>query len=101
MNISNFLADVAFSAEHPEMIKIENTPNFNVVRVSLNKGLVIPPHPEPNGVVFIVLQGAGTFTKGEESAELKAFDSIYIEANEIRGIVCKENIVMVGIRDID
>lgn len=100
MSKISLLSDLDFTGEH-NMKNLLATPNFNVARVCIPKGVVVPSHPEPNGTFFIVLQGSGIFSKGEESFELHQNDSLFIEANQNRGITCLENLVFLGIRDLD
>ena len=100
MSKISLLSDLDFSEEH-KMKNIIATPNFNVARVCVPKGTIIPSHPEPNGTYFIVLQGSGIFSKGEEKFELHKNDSLFIEANQHRGLECLEDLVFLGIRDLD
>ena len=100
MSKISLLDDLDFSEDH-KMKNLVSTPNFNVVRVCIPKGVDVPSHPEPNGTLFIVLEGSGIFTKGEETFELHKNESLYIDANQHRGIKCLENLVFLGIRDLD
>ena len=44
---------------------------FNMVLVCLEENQEIPPHPEPYGVAFIVLEGEGIFTTNDGEYTLK------------------------------
>jgi len=101
MDVFSYLSDTNFSTGRPDMKKVISSPNFNVVRVCLPKGLEISPHPEPSATFFLVIEGSGVFTRGTETFELHNNDSIFIEAGGIRGIKCLENLVLLGIRDVD
>lgn len=101
MNIFSFLTETEFSTGNHEMNNVISSPNFNVVRVCLPKGLDVAPHTEPNATFFLVIEGSGIFTKGDENVELHKNDSIFIKAGEIRGIKCLENLVLLGVRDPD
>ena len=94
------LKDLDFSSK-PAMKTLLSTPNFNVARVCIPKGIDIASHPEPNGTYFIILEGSGIFTKGEDTFELHKNESLYIDAGQNRGIKCLENLVFLGIRDLD
>ena len=101
MDVFSFLNDTQFASGKHEMKKVISSPNFDVVRVCIPKGLVVDPHTEPNATFFLVIEGSGIFTKGTETAELHKNDSIFINAGEIRGIKCLENLVLLGARDPD
>ncbi|MHA1673959.1 MAG: cupin domain-containing protein [Promethearchaeota archaeon] len=100
MSKISLLADLDFSST-PKMNTLLTTPNFNVARVCIPKGVEIPPHPEPNGTYFIILEGSGIFTRGDETFELQKNESLYINADQNRGIKCLEDLVFLGIRDLD
>ena len=101
MDVFSYLSDLNFSSGRPNMKKVISSPNFNVVRVCLPKGLEISPHPEPSATFFLVIEGSGVFTRGNETFELNKNDSLFIEAGGIRGIKCLENLVLLGVRDVD
>ena len=99
MTSENFLSNVAFSAKKPVLKKIVKSKKYNIVRVCLEKGLEIEPHPEPYAVFFLILEGSGIFTNKDGEFELKKNDSFFIKANEIRGIKCLENLILLGVQD--
>ena len=101
MDVFPFLSDLDFSKNRPNLKKIFFSPNFNIVRVNLPKGLEISPHPEPNATFFLVIEGSGIFTRGTETFEMHKNDSLIVKAGEIRGIKCLENLVLLGVRDLD
>ena len=101
MDVFSYLSDTDFSTGRPVMKKIISSPNFNIVRVCLPKGLDISPHPEPNATFFLVIKGSGIFTRGTETFEMHENDSLIVKAGEIRGIKCLENLVLLGVRDLD
>jgi quercetin dioxygenase-like cupin family protein len=53
-----------FSRQGPVKKDLINTAGSNIVLVCLETGQVIPPHPKPYAVVFVVLQGEGIITSG-------------------------------------
>ncbi len=57
MNAVNLLNAAEFSASGPVKKDLMKTAGSNIVIVGLETGQVIPPHPEPYAVVFVVLQG--------------------------------------------
>jgi len=98
--MADFLKNLEFLSGKPALKKIiKSKKKFNIVRVCLEKGLEIDPHPEPYAVFFLVLDGSGIFTKNVEEVKLKKNDFIFIEADEIRGIKCLENLVVLGVQD--
>jgi len=98
--MADFLKNLEFLSGKPALKKIvKSKKKFNIVRVCLEKGLEIEPHPEPYAVFFLVLDGSGIFTKNVEEVKLKKNDFIFIEADEIRGIKCLENLVVLGVQD--
>ena len=96
----SLLAELDFSGEH-NLKNILFTPHFNVVRICIPTGAEIPSHPEPNGTFFTILEGSGIFSRGKEVFELHKNDSLFIEAGQHRGITCLENLIILGIRDLD
>lgn len=74
------------------------TRNYNIVLVCLDAGQEIPPRPEPYDVCFYVVDGAGTFTVGEEKADLCESQIVYARANIARGIKSNKRMVLLGIQ---
>jgi len=99
MGIKNLLSKNEFSSENPVKKDIIKSENFNIVSVCLEKGQEIKPHPEPYAVFFLVLKGAGLFISKEGEFELKRNDGLFIEANEMRGIKCFEDMIVLGVQD--
>jgi len=99
MKIDNMLDKDWFLSVKPIKKNILKSENFNIVKVYLKKGQEIKPHPEPYAVFFLVLEGTGLFTSKEGKFELKKNDGLFIKANEIRGIKCLENMIVLGVQD--
>jgi len=99
MKVDNLLEKGEFSPEKPVKKDILKTKNFNVVLVCFEKDQEIKPHPEPYAVFFLVLEGKGMFINSEGSFEMSKNSSIYIKANEIRGIKCLKKMVVLGVQD--
>ncbi len=98
--MADFLNKLEFFSGKPALKRIvKSKKKFNIVRVCLEKGLEIEPHPEPYAVFFLVLEGLGIFANKAGEFELKKNDFIFIEADEIRGIKCLENLVVLGVQD--
>ena len=96
----DFLKELEFLSGRPALKRIvKSKKKFNIVRVCLEKGLEIEPHPEPYAVFFLVLDGSGIFTSKAGEFELKKNDFIFIKADEVRGIKCLENLVVLGVQD--
>jgi quercetin dioxygenase-like cupin family protein len=72
---------------------------FNLVLVCFDRGQEIPPRPEPYDVCFYVVEGSGTFTVGNDKADLSAGEIVFVPANVSRGIKCKERLVVLGVQE--
>jgi len=96
---NNLLSDIEFLSNKPVLKKIIKSKKFNIVRICLEKNFEIKPHLEPYAVFFLVLEGSGIFTSKQGKFDLKKNDSLFIEANEIRGIKCLENLIILGVQD--
>jgi quercetin dioxygenase-like cupin family protein len=88
-----------FSANGPVKKDLMKTAGSNIVLVCLEAGQVIPPHPEPYAVVFVVLQGAGVITSGTTENPVKPLHLVSVKKDENRGIRCDERMVLLGIRE--
>lgn len=89
------------SAEDHRQVKrdVLKTRNFNIALICLEAGQAIPPHPEPYGVCFYVINGKGIFTVSNEQFELASGGMIFAAANEVRGIISRERLTLLGIQD--
>ena len=90
---------VEFSGERPFSKDLVTTAGSNIVLVCLDTGQEIPPHPEPYGVVFVVLQGEGIITSGQKEYPVKVHHLVQVGKDENRGIRCDQRMVLFGIRD--
>ena len=72
--------------------------NFELVRIALGKGGKIPPHQGGHAVFFLVLQGKGVFTCGEEEVYLTQNQYLFIKADETRGIQALEDLVLFAVK---
>lgn len=99
MHFEDMLAQKEFNDMQPVKKNLWLAPNFTVALICLKAGMQIPPHPEPFAVYFQVLEGRGVFSAGSESVELGPGGAITIEPNEMRGLQCVEDIVVLGVHD--
>jgi len=90
---------VEFSAAGPVKKDLIKTAGSNIVLICLETGQVIPPHPEPYAVVFIVLQGEGTITSGAIEHPVRPRHLVSVKKDEKRGIRCDRRMVLPGIRE--
>lgn len=98
--MKDFFSDLEFLSGKPALKRIvKSKKKFNIVRICLEKGLEIEPHPEPYAVFFLVLDGSGIFTSEAGEVTLKKNGFLFIKADEIRGIKCLENLVILGVQD--
>lgn len=95
----DLLSTAEFSASSPVKKDLIKTAGSNIVLVGLEIGQVIPPHPEPYAVVFVVLQGEGVITAGTIEHPVKPLHLVSAKKNENRGIRCDQKMVLLGIRE--
>jgi len=95
----DLLSVAEFSATGPVKKDLMKTAGSNIVLVCLETGQVIPPHPEPYAVVFVVLQGEGIITSGTIEHPVKPLHLVSVKKDENRGIRCDKRMVLLGIRE--
>jgi quercetin dioxygenase-like cupin family protein len=95
----DLLSVAEFSRQGPVKKDLIKTAGSNIVLVCLESGQVIPPHPEPYAVVFVVLQGEGIITSGSVEHPVKSLHLVSVKKDENRGIRCDQRMVILGIRD--
>jgi len=95
----NLLNAAEFSATGPVKKDLMKTAGSNIVLVCLETGQVIPPHPEPYAVVFVVLQGEGIITSGSIEYTVKPLHLVSVGKDVNRGIRCDQRMVLIGIRE--
>ena len=88
-----------FSRQGPVKKDLIKTAGSNIVLICLETGQVIPPHPEPYAVVFVVLQGEGIITSGTVEHPVKPLHLVSVRKDEDRGIRCNQRMVLLGIRE--
>jgi quercetin dioxygenase-like cupin family protein len=88
-----------FSAKGPVKKDLMKAAGSNIVLVCLETGQVIPPHPEPYAVVFVVMQGEGIITSGTIKHPVKPLHLVSVKKDEDRGIRCNQRMVILGIRE--
>jgi len=82
--MKDFFSDLEFSSRKPKLKRIvKSKKKFNIVRICLEEGLEIEPHPEPYAVFFLVLDGSGIFTSEAGEVTLKKNGFLFIKADEI------------------
>ena len=95
----DLMSAAEFSANAPVKKDLMKTAGSNIVLVGLEAGQVIPPHPEPYAVVFVVLQGEGIITAGTVEHPAKPLHLVSVKKDENRGIRCNKRMVLFGIRE--
>jgi quercetin dioxygenase-like cupin family protein len=95
----DLLKVMEFSASGPVKKDLMKTAGSNIVLVCLETGQVIPPHPEPYAVVFVVLQGEGIITSGAVEHPVRPLHLVSVGKSENRGIRCHQRMVLLGIRE--
>ena len=99
METNNMLKQLTFSKDSPVKTMLLQQEHYGLMRIALGKGVIIPPHQGGHAVFFLVLQGKGIFTCGEEDVELTQNQYVYIKANEIRGMQALEDLVVFVVKD--
>jgi quercetin dioxygenase-like cupin family protein len=99
METNNILNQLTFSKNSPVKTMLLQQEHFGLVRIALGKGVIISPHQGGHAVFFLVLQGKGIFTCGEEEVELAQNQYVYIKADETRGIQALEDLVVFAVKD--
>jgi quercetin dioxygenase-like cupin family protein len=97
--IMDLIHAAEFSAKNPVKKDLMKTAGSNIVLVCLEAGQVIPSHPEPYAVVFVVLQGEGVITSGTTENPVKPLHLVSVKKDENRGIRCNQRRVLLGIRE--
>jgi quercetin dioxygenase-like cupin family protein len=97
--IMDLIHAAEFSAKGPVKKDLMKTAGSNIVIVCLEIGQVIPPHPEPYAVVFVVLQGEGIITSGNAEYPVNPLHLVSVGKDENRGIRCKQRMILLGIRE--
>lgn len=95
----DLLNSAEFSKDNPIKKDLLTTAGSNIVLVCLETGQVIPPHPEPYAVVFVVLKGEGIITSGTVEHPVRPVHLVSVGKDEYRGILCSQQMVILGIRD--
>jgi quercetin dioxygenase-like cupin family protein len=95
----DLLSAAEFSLTGPVKKDLMKTAGSNIVLVCLEAGQVIPPHPEPYAVVFVVLQGEGVITSGTVEYPVNPLHLVSVGKGENRGIRCKQRMILLGISE--
>lgn len=95
----DLLSIAEFSLKNPKKKDLITTAGSNIVLVCLENGQVIPPHPEPYAVVFVILKGEGIITSGTIEHPVQPLHLVSVGKDEIRGIRCDQRMILIGIRD--
>ena len=99
MEVKNVLDQLTFLENGPAKTMLLEQEHFELVRIALGKGKKIPPHQGGHWVFFLVLQGRGIFTRGQEDVELEPNQYLYIKADETRGIQALEDLVIFAVKN--
>ena len=99
MKIDDLLSLGNFSADGPVKTDVLRSEKLNLVLICLETNHEIAPHPEPYAVLFLVLEGEGVFTSSEGSFGLRRGSAIFIEKDEIRGMMCLDRMIVLGVQD--
>jgi len=99
MSLIDLLALYEFSSEGRVKKDLLKTKGFNAVLVCMDAGQEIPPHPEPYEVLFVVIEGEGTITCGNDRYGVRPGSAVYVKKDEGRGIKCEKRMAVVGIQE--
>ncbi|MDD1705529.1 MAG: hypothetical protein LUQ12_00650 [Methanoregulaceae archaeon] len=90
---------VECSPDSPVKKDLLRNAGSNIVLVCLKTGQVIPPHPEPYAVVFVVLQAEGIITAETSEHPIQPIHFVSVQKDKEKGIQCHPRMVILGIRD--
>jgi len=98
-SIKSIRENLKFSNEAPIKTELQASPQLKVIRVCLKKGVKIPPHTGDHVAFFLIIEGKGIFTRGDEKIELKKDEFLFINENVERGIEALEDLVLIVTRN--
>jgi len=90
---------VEFSSHRILKKDILKAHGFNLALVCLDSGQVIPPHMEGYDAAFLVLDGEGVFTVGEEEIVAGKGSIVMSPKEKLRGIKSVSRLSLLGIRE--
>lgn len=99
MNSKNIFADLQFSENNPVKKIFVKRDNYEIVRISLKKGVKVPAHRDSHSAFFLILKGKGFFTCDDGDIELGENQYIHIKENELRGIQALEDLVLFTVKE--
>ena len=98
METNNVFNQLTFSENSPVKTMLLQHEHLELLRIAFGKGVKIPPHQGEHAVFFLVLQGRGIFTHGEENVEMVQNQYLYIKEDETRGIHALEDLVVFAVK---
>ena len=72
---------------------------MNAALVCLDAGQEIPPHPEPYGVLFYIVEGEGRITVGENIYDVKPGHVVLVPRDGVRGIAPRTRMSLLGVQE--
>jgi len=72
---------------------------MNAALVCLDAGQEIPPHPEPYGVLFYVIEGVGRMTVGGNVYDVKPGHVVLVPKGGVRGIAPRTKMSLLGVQE--
>ena len=98
MSSDNIMDNLIFE-QRPEKQPLVQREGYTIMRITLGKGAMIPPHMANHSAFFLVLKGRVVFTVGETEIEVRDNQFTSMEANQMRGIQAVEDSIILGVRD--
>ena len=98
MTTGDILENLVFQ-QGPDKQPLVQREGYTVIRITLGKGAIIPPHMASHSAFFLVLKGKAIITSGDKEVELVENQYVAMEADQMRGIQALEDSVLLGIRD--
>jgi len=98
MSSDNIMDNLVFE-QKPDKQPLVQREGYTIIRITLGKGAMIPPHMANHSAFFLVLKGRVVFTTGETEIEIQENQFTSMEANQMRGMQALEDSVILGVRD--
>lgn len=91
--------NLQFTKNGPNRLTLAEMDGYSVLRLTLGKGAQAPPHMASHSAFFFILKGRASITSGDVEVELGENQYIALEANQMRGILALEDLVILAVRD--
>lgn len=99
MSYGDIFENLQFTKDGPNKFALAKMDGYSILRLALGKEARAPPHMASHSAFFLILKGRAVITSGDAEVELGENQYITLEANQKRGILALENLVILAVRD--